>query len=104
MRLVRRPGHPMADEFNLVPIELAYDNSEKGSAPAVISDTMDPIKHMGTGRMIDSKSRFRQDTKASGCIELGNETIKPRKLIQLDRRERREAIQRSIYNLKNGHA
>lgn len=67
-----------------------------------ISDTMEPIKHMGTGRVIDSKSKFRADTKASGCVEIGNETPKARQPIQLDRGQRREAIRQSLYNYRNG--
>lgn len=74
---------------------------ERGSAPAVHSDTMAPTKHMGTGRIIDSKSKFRADTRASGCIEIGNEMPKARQPIQLDRRDRREAIKRSFYEARN---
>ena len=44
-----------------------------GVASYIISDTMDPLKHMGTGRMLDSKSEFRKDTRASGCIEVGTD-------------------------------
>lgn len=39
-----------------------------------ISDTMpNHLKHMGTGEMLDSKSRFREATKRSDCIEVGND-------------------------------
>lgn len=71
------------------------------AAPYVISDTMEPLKHMGTGRMIDSKAKFRADTKASGCVEIGNEPIRSRDPIRLDKRQRVEAIQRAIYDLRN---
>lgn len=101
MRFIYRPKHPKADEFGMIDADLDY-GYERGSAPAVISDTMAPIKHMGTGRVLDSKARFRADTKASGCIEIGNETPKARQPIPLDRRSRREAIARSIYELRNG--
>ena len=79
---------------------------EKDKAPPrpwatmVISDNMEPLRHMGTGRVIDSKSRFRADTKASGCMEIGTESIKPRAVIPLDRRKRREDIQRAVYDLR----
>lgn len=40
----------------------------------VISDSMPcHLKHMGTGEMIDSKSRYREATRRSGCIEVGND-------------------------------
>jgi len=71
-------------------------------APFVISDNMAPAKHMATGQVIDSKAKFRQATKAAGCIELGNEPIKSRAPIPLDRSARREAIKKSIYHLRNG--
>lgn len=73
----------------------------RNSAPYVISDSMQPMRHMATGRTIDSKARFRAETKASGCIEIGNEPIRARAPIKLDRRQRREDIQRSIYHLRN---
>lgn len=70
--------------------------------PYIISDHMDPVKHHGTGRIHDSKSEFRKDTKSCGAIETGNDPIKPRKSIPLDRRQRRDDIARTIYNLRNG--
>lgn len=100
MRFIYRPKHPQADEFGMIDANLDYDY-ERGSAPAVISDTMAPTRHMGTGRVLDSKAKFRADTKASGCVEIGNEMPKSRAPIQLDRRDRREAINRSIYELRN---
>lgn len=75
--------------------------SSKSSAVYVISDTMEPTRHMATGRMIDSKAKFRAATKASGCIELGNEPIRPRAPVRLGKAQRREAILRSIYQLRN---
>lgn len=39
----------------------------------VISDVMDPLKHPGTGQVIDSKARFREHTRASGCVEVGTD-------------------------------
>jgi len=103
MSFVYRPKHPQADEFGMVDSSIAGPKNPSASAAYVISDTMDPVKHHGTGAIIDSKARFRADTKASGCVEVGNEAIKSRQPIRLDRRERREAIAKSIYQLKNGH-
>lgn len=39
----------------------------------VIGDVMDPVRHMATGRVHDSKARFRADTRAAGCVEAGND-------------------------------
>ena len=71
------------------------------SAPHVISDTMEPTKHHATGRMISSKREFSKETRAAGCIELGNEPIRPRAPVKLERAARREAIREAIYRLKN---
>jgi len=65
---------------------------------------MPETKHMADGKIYTSKSEFRKATRAAGCVEVGNETktlLQPRKRIELDRNARREAIQRSIYQLKN---
>jgi hypothetical protein len=69
----------------------------------VISDTMDLTRHMADGRFYDSKHRFREVTKAHGCVEIGTDTsfLKPRKPIKLDRRQRRDDIRRAIYDLRN---
>ena len=100
---VYRPKHPEADGNGMVPLSIAGPKHEGSNAPSVISDTMEPVKHHGTGAVIDSKARFRADTRASGCVEIGNEPIRPRAPIRLDKGSRREAIQKAIYQLKNGH-
>jgi hypothetical protein len=75
-----------------------------GNAPYVISDEMRAAKHHATGRIITSKREFSRETRAAGCIELGNEPIRPRKPILLDKGQRREAIRKTIYDLRNGRA
>ena len=72
-----------------------------GSAPYVISDEMRATKHHATGKIITSKREFSRETRAAGCVELGNEPIKPRKPVLLDKRERREAVKQAIYQLRN---
>jgi hypothetical protein len=73
----------------------------RSSAPYVISDNIEPLKHHATGNMISSKRAFAKETRAAGCIEIGNEPIRPRKPIPLDKGQRREAIKRTIYELRN---
>lgn len=103
-RFVRRPDHPLRDEFNMVPIELAGPLHESSESTYVISDTMDALRHMATGEMIDSKSKFRAATRAAGCVEVGNDPMltKERKPVSLNRGKRREDIKRTIYELRNG--
>jgi len=100
MRYVHRPNHPQADQFGMVEAGLV-DYEVRNTAPYVISDTMEPLRHHGTGKVIDSKARFRADTRASGCIEIGNEPGRPRQPIKLDKRKRAQDIQRAIHQLRN---
>lgn len=75
------------------------------AATYVISDTMDATLHHCDGKMYTSKAQYRKTTRAHGCVEFGNETatlLKPRQPIQLDRGQRREAIRKAIYDLRNG--
>lgn len=41
--------------------------------PAIIRDTQEPLMHPATGQIFDSKSRFREVTKAHGLTEIGND-------------------------------
>jgi hypothetical protein len=67
------------------------------------TDTMEPTRHMASGKMISSKKKFRDETKAYGCIEVGNEIkVKPRKQIVPDKRQRRDDIKKAIHQLRNG--
>jgi hypothetical protein len=74
-------------------------HSEASRAPGYISDHMDPTRHMADGRLYDSKSEFRKATKAAGCVEVGNERLKPFAPPKLDRAERAMDIKRAIYEL-----
>ena len=112
-----RPLHPEADEFGHVEKSLAlewdYFNDPDNRAMIgnkvvtmnFISDAMDSTRHMANGKYYESKEQFRKATKAAGCIEVGNDksvmSPKPRKLIELDRRQRRDDIRKSIYEAKN---
>jgi hypothetical protein len=88
----------------LVEKHLAEPLVVKNAAPGVISDIMPETRHMASGKYHTSKSKFRAETKAYGCVEVGNDSsmLRPRKPITLDRGERREAIRRTIYQLRNG--
>lgn len=67
------------------------------------SDSMEPTKHMASGKMISSKKKFRDETRAYGCIEVGNDVkVQPRKPIKLDKRQRRQDIGKAIHELRNG--
>jgi|SRR5882672_3805565 len=74
------------------------------AAPNVISDIMEPTRHMATGKYHTSKSEFRKDTKASGCIEIGNDSslYRPRPRVKLSSDNRKRDIKRAIDELKSG--
>jgi hypothetical protein len=79
-------------------------DSANGNASFVISDEMAETRHMADGKMYTSKAKFREATRAAGCIEVGTETstlLKPRQQIRLDPAQRRDDIRRTIYELRN---
>ena len=43
--------------------------------PALNRDHIEPTLHPCTGQIIDSKSKFREITRAHGCVEVGNEPL-----------------------------
>ena len=66
------------------------------------ADEMPPTRHMVDGKYYTSKKKFRNETRARNCIEVGNETkITQRKRVNPDRRERRETIRQVVHALKN---
>lgn len=78
--------------------------AKHGNASYVISDEMAETRHMADGAYYTSKKKFRQATRAAGCVEVGTETstlLRPRDRVVLDPGRRRDAIQRAIYELKN---
>ena len=82
---------------------LAGPRHPAGKAPNVISDSMDPLKHMGTGRVLDSKSEFRKDTRAAGCEEAGNDPAIQREQPRWEPSERDvvSEVQRAIAQLRS---
>lgn len=67
-----------------------------------IKDEMEPTKHPINGKQYTSKKKFRDETRAHGCIEVGN-SHGPlnRKRIELSRSERVAHIKRTIEQLKS---
>jgi hypothetical protein len=103
---VYRPGHHLANENGMVDRALLEAEYERGEAPNVISDIMDPTRHMCDNQLYTSKAKFRETTRAHGCVEVGNETatlLKQRQHVPLSREKRREDIQRAIYDIRNGN-
>lgn len=104
MRLVYRPDHPWANENGMVDATQAGPKNSSNSATNVIRDEMDPTRHMADGKYYTSKAKFREATRAHGCIEVGNETetvLKPRKPASLNRDQRVRDIRAAIEQLRN---
>jgi hypothetical protein len=53
------------------------EEGERKVRPEVITDEMDALKHPIDGRFYTSKGKFRDTTRAAGCIELGNDWVAP---------------------------
>lgn len=56
-----------------------YGEHEKEPLHYVIADDMAPLKHPANGRYYTSKSKFRDETRARGLIEIGTENIVDRR-------------------------
>lgn len=73
---------------------------DTGRVNGVITDTMGPLRHPITGKLMDSKSGFRAVTRAHGCVEVGNETQRDRReLVGFDTATRKSDIAQAIREL-----
>lgn len=112
------PSNPLANSNGMVTKDEYYQYKYlktpdmrmfNGNEPVVvrfISDTMEPTRHMVDGKYYTSKNKFRNETKARGCIEVGNESttlLRQRKPKTPTRKERRDDIKKAIYDIKNGY-
>ena len=76
-----------------------------GKAAYVISDEMEPTRHMADSRLYTSKAKFRQATRDAGCVEVGNSTehmFKSRAPVAFDRETRRHQVRESIRRQLHG--
>lgn len=82
-------------------VDKATARALAGRVGGVISDTMGTaLRHPSTGKLMDSKSGFRAITRAHGCVEVGNETMRDtRRLDGFDKASRSADIARAIHQL-----
>jgi hypothetical protein len=64
-------------------------------APMVVAD-IQPYKSMLTGEMITSRSHHRDHLKSHGCVEVGNESVKPKKTSWLETKQQKESLRKEI--------
>jgi hypothetical protein len=58
----------------VLPIEECLDREEYTlSQIQIVNDEMQPTRHPLTGKHYTSKTRFREETRARGYVEVGNE-------------------------------
>lgn len=60
----------------------------------VQDDTMQPLEHPADGNVYDSRSKFREVTKAHNCVEMGNDRMP--KIGETWRKRPIEDIQREV--------
>ena len=109
MSWIYRPHHPLANENGMIERSMLEDEPKATSAlprPYVVSDSLGgEVKHLATGKYLDSKSAHRKLNKQLGLVELGNENkaVAPKETSRaIDKRKRRDDIGRAINQLKNG--
>lgn len=66
--------------------------------PMIATDTMEATQHPCDGRFYTSKSRFRAETRAHGCIEVGNDParLRPKSKTKPDTTSNRAALERAL--------
>ena len=115
MGLLYKPDHPMADGNGFIDKEEYYyykamtepDNRMRVGNEIVtlrfISDSMPDTRHMSNGKIYTSKKKFRDETRARGCIEVGDQThyLGRKKLNTkgITKKDRVEDIKKAIYQL-----
>lgn len=73
------------------------------------TDTMRPTKHPMDGKIYESKKRFRNETRAHGCVEVGDQThyltkkrTRTKADVNKEKAQRRHDIKRAVWELRNG--
>ena len=73
-----------------------YSTSSAAPKVHVIGDEMPPAEHPCDGRVYNSKSAFREVTRAYGCYEVGNDKLPSRPTEEQVRKENRASLARAI--------
>lgn len=64
-------------------------------APMVVAD-IQPYQSQLTGEMISSRSQHRDHLKSHGCIEVGNEPVKPKTQSWIEQKTQKESLRKEI--------
>ena len=71
--------------------------------PSIRRDTMEAAIHPATGELMDSKSRFREVTKAHGLVEVGNDYLTNLNPRTDDVKSRKQDIATAIEMVEQGY-
>ena len=71
--------------------------------PAIHRDTMSAAVHPATGQVMDSKSRFRDVTKAHGLVEVGNDYRNNQNPRTTDVKSRKKDIAEAFRMVEQGY-
>lgn len=71
--------------------------------PYIIRDTMDALVHPANGEVLDSKSRFREVTRAHGLVEVGNDAVNTQNSRTDYVKSRKQDIATAIEMLEQGY-
>lgn len=66
------------------------------TAPMILPD-IQPYRSMIDGSMITSRSQHKKHLKAHGCVEIGNEKLKPKPFMPPSRKELAEDLRKVAY-------
>lgn len=80
--------------LKLIPKDEYYSGARE-SGPFVIGD-IDPYKSMITGEMINGRRQHREHLRQHGCIEVGNERMKPKAPTPISREDIRRDLHRVV--------
>lgn len=72
--------------------------------PHIMTDVMEPVQSMATGKLYDSKSAIRAEYKRLGMVEIGNDPqrLVPRKKPKIDRKQIKTALEKAEAKFNNG--
>jgi hypothetical protein len=71
--------------------------------PAIHRDTSEPMVHPATGEVFDSKSRFRETTKARGLVEVGTDNLTNLNPRRADVKSRKQDIAQAMQMVEQGY-
>ena len=84
-------------------IEVSADYVRPRADGLLIIPDIAPYQSVITGETIGGRAQHREHLKMHGCIEVGNEKMKPKPMRVIPKQERVDAIRKAIHDLNNGN-